>query len=212
MNQTGPAITRYAFMSGMLRGTHLTLHPTCLVHRSDNHLETLPLAGITALRVAFQRDTRKLGWGIALIVIALLLLAIAGPIGSFASGAAGEMATAGAQGVARALHGFFRLLEAVASLLPAAALACVIGGGRCARLGWMGGTMCSSACRAPSAFMRRARRDTMMLDFAEALSERLMLLKGGEADCLTCLREFVSQLEANGDLKRITAEVSPRLE
>ncbi|HEV3008799.1 MAG TPA: hypothetical protein VGX52_07175 [Burkholderiales bacterium] len=177
MNETGPAITRYGFTSGMLRGTHLTLHPTCLVHRSDNHLETLPLAGITALRVAFQRDTRKLGWGIALIVIALLLLAIAGPIGSFASGAAGEMATAGAQGVARALHGFFRLLEAVASLLPVLALACVIGGGALCALGWMGSTMLLVSLPGSERLYATRGRDSMLLDFAEALSERLMLLK-----------------------------------
>ena len=177
MSETGPAITRYGFTSGMLRGTHLTLHPTCLVHRSDNHLETLPLAGITALRVAFQRDTRKLGWGIALIVIALLLLAIAGPIGSFASGAAGEMATAGAQGVARALHGFFRLLEAVASLLPVLALACVIGGGALCALGWMGSTMLLVSLPGSERLYATRGRDSMLLDFAEALSERLMLLK-----------------------------------
>jgi hypothetical protein len=42
MNETGPALTRFAFANGMLRGTHLTLFPTCLVHRGDNHLETLP--------------------------------------------------------------------------------------------------------------------------------------------------------------------------
>ena len=69
MNETGPALTRFAFVSGVLRGTHLTLYPTCLVHRSDTHLETLPLAAMTAVGVAFRRDARKLRWGIALIVI-----------------------------------------------------------------------------------------------------------------------------------------------
>ena len=177
MSETGPALTRFAFTSGVLRGTHLTLYPTCLVHRSDNHLETLPLAGMTAVRVAFQRDTRKLGWGIALIVIALLLLAIAGPIGSFASGAAGEMASAGAQGVARALHGFFRLLEGVASLLPVLALGCVIGGGALCALGWMGSTVLLVSLPGAERLYAVRGRDTMLLDFAEALSERLMLLK-----------------------------------
>jgi hypothetical protein len=177
MSETGPAITRYAFTSGLLRGTYLTLHPTCLVHRSDNHLETLPLAGITALRVAFQRDTRKLGWGIALIVIALLLLAIAGPLGGFASGAAGEMAAAGAQGVARGLQGFFRLVEAVASVMPVAALACVIGGGALCALGWMGATQLLVSLPGAERLYTARGRDSALLDFAEAFSERLMLLK-----------------------------------
>lgn len=175
-NDTGQAIARYGFTGGALRGTHLTLHSTCLVHRGDNHLETLPLAGMTAVRVAFERDTRKLGWGIALVVVALALLAIAGPLGSFASGAAGEMAGAGA-GVARALHGFFRVLEAVASLLPVLALACVLGGGALCALGWMGATLLLVSLPGAERLYAARGRDTMLLEFAEALSERLMLLK-----------------------------------
>jgi hypothetical protein len=177
MNDTSAALARYVFTGGMLRGTHLTLHQTCLVHRGDNHLETLPLAGMTAVRVAFRRDTRKIGWGIALVVVALLLLAIAGPLGSFASGAAGEMASAGAQGVPRALHGFFRFLEGVASLLPVLALACVIGGGALGALGWMGSTLLLVSLPGSERLYAVRSRDTMLLEFAEALSERLMLLK-----------------------------------
>jgi hypothetical protein len=177
MNEAGPAITRFAFASGMLRGTHLTLYPTCLVHRSDTHLETLPLAGVTAVRVAFERDTRKLGWGIALVVVALLLLAISGPIGSFGSSAAAEVAAAGTQGVAKVLHGFFRLLEALASLMPVAALACVIGGGALCALGWMGSTTLLVSLPGSERVYPARGRNTMLLDFAEALSERLMLLK-----------------------------------
>jgi len=79
MNEPVSAVSRFEFASGLLRGTQLALHPSCLVHRSAHHVETLPLAGMTAVRVAFQRDTRKLGWGIALVVIALVMLAVAGP-------------------------------------------------------------------------------------------------------------------------------------
>jgi hypothetical protein len=172
MTETGPAITRYAFTSGLLRGTYLTLHPTCLVHRGDNHLETLPLAGITALRVAFQRDTRKLGWGIALIVIALLLLAIAGPLGKFASTA---MAT-GAQSVPVMAY-IYRLLEVVATVMPVAALGCVIGGAALCALGWMGATQLLVSLPGSERLYTARGRDSALLDFAEAFSERLMLLK-----------------------------------
>jgi hypothetical protein len=177
MSETGPALTRYTFTGGVLRGTHLTLYPTCLVHRSDNHLETLPLAGMTAVRVAFERDTRKLGWGIALVVVALILLAIAGPLSSFASSAANDMASAGAQGVPRALYSFFRLLEALGSLLPVMALACVIGGGALCALGWIGGTMLLVSLPGSERAYPARGRDTMLLDFAEALSEKLMVLR-----------------------------------
>jgi hypothetical protein len=177
MSEAGPAITRFAFASGALRGTHLTLYPTCLVHRSDTQLETLPLAGVTAVRVAFERDMRKLGWGIALIVVALLLLAISGPIGSFASSAAGEIAAASAQGVAKVLLGFFQLLEALASMMPVAALACVIGAAALCALGWIGSTTLLVSLPGSERVYPARGRDTMLLDFAEALSERLMLLK-----------------------------------
>lgn len=177
MSETGPALTRFAFERGELRGTHLTLFATCLVHRSDNHLETLPLGGVTAVRVSFERDTRKLGWGVGLVLAALLMLAVAGPISTFAGGAAGDMAAAGTQGVPRALYGFFRALEALASLLPVAALACVIGGGALGAFGWLGRTtLLVSLPGAERAYSVRGR-DTLLLDFAEALSERLMLPK-----------------------------------
>lgn len=177
MSEAGPAVTRFAFTHGALRGTHLTLHPTCLVHRSDTHLETLPLAGLTAVRVAFERDTRKLGWGVALVVVALLLLAITAPLGGFASRAAGEMSAAGSQGVTLALVGFFRLIEAFASLLPVLALACVVGGGTLCVLGWMGSTSLVVSLPGAERFYPSRGRDTLLLDFAEALSERLMVLR-----------------------------------
>ena len=176
MNETGPALTRFAFVSGVLRGTHLTLYPTCLVHRSDTHLETLPLAAMTAVGVAFRRDARKLRWGIALIVIALLLLALSGPLDRFAADAATDMAKSD-QGVGKALYGFFRFLIALASALPVAALACVIGGGALCALGWMGTkTLLVRLPGAERTYPVRGR-NTLLLDFAEALSERLMLRK-----------------------------------
>jgi hypothetical protein len=177
MAEPGPAIARFTFERGEFRGTNLTLFPTCLVHRSDNHLETLPLGGVTAVRVSFERDTRKLGWGIGLVVAALLMLAIAGPISTFAAGAAGDMASAGTQGVPRALYGFFRTLEALGSLLPVAALGCVIGGGALGAFGWLGRTALLVSLPGAERLYPVRGRDTLLLDFAEALSERLMLLK-----------------------------------
>jgi len=149
------ALTRFEFTSGLQRGSHLALYPRCLVHRSESQLETVPLVAIASLRVAFLRDPRKLRWGIALVVIALLLLAIAGPLGSLAAESASDMASGGTQGVARALYGLFRFLEGVASVMPAAALACALGGAALAIYGWRG---------------------TMLLDFAEMVSERLAAL------------------------------------
>ena len=113
MNDTGAALSNFTFTSGVLRGTQLTLHASALVHRSAHALETIPLAAITAVSVAFRRNERRLVWGIGLIVFALLFLVIAGPLGSFASSAA----SAGQQSLPIMQH-IYRVLEALASLLP----------------------------------------------------------------------------------------------
>ena len=53
--EPGAAISRFDFTSGLLRGSHFTLYSTCLTHRGEQLLETFPLAGIAALRVAYER-------------------------------------------------------------------------------------------------------------------------------------------------------------
>ena len=175
-NEAPAALTRFEFTSGLQRGSHLALYPRCLVHRSESQLETLPLAGIDSLRVAFLRDGRRLGWGIALVVIALVLLAIAGPLGSLAAQSAADMASGGTQGVARALYGLFRFFEGVASLLPAAALACALGGAALAIYGWRGTTALTLTLGGAERIYWVRGRDTLLLDFAEMVSERLAAL------------------------------------
>lgn len=171
--ETQSALSRFDFTSGELRGSQLTLYPRCLVHRSESHVETVPLARVTALRVTFERNPRQLGWGIALVVVALLLLLIAAPIGSLAHSAAQEMGASG-QGVARALYGFFRFIEVIAALLPAIALACALGGAALGVLGWRGSTTLSLLLGGSERMYAVRGRDTLLLDFAELVSERLM--------------------------------------
>jgi hypothetical protein len=176
LNEPGMALRRFDFTAGPLRGTYLTLYPACLVHRSEEHLETIPLAAVASARVAFERDMRKLGWGVALVVLALLLLAVASPIASFANGAAAELAAAGTQGVARGLLAFFRFLEAVGSLLPALGLACALAGAALAALGWMGATALALTLPGAERVFTTRGRDPRLLDFAEVLSERITTL------------------------------------
>jgi len=176
VGEPGVALTRFDFASGRLRGTHLTLFPACLVHRGESHLETLPLAAIASVRVGFERDARKLGWGVALILVALLLLAVSSPIASFANDAAAELAAAGSQGVARGLLAFFRFLEAVGSLLPAVGLACALAGAALGALGWLGETTLLLALPGAERIFTTRGRDPRLLDFSEALSERMMAL------------------------------------
>ena len=176
-NDTGPAITRYDFISGQLRGSHFTLYSSCLVHRSDTQLETLPLAAIASLRVAYERDSRKIGWGVALLVIALILFAIAGPLASLSGGAAAEMAAAGGHGVAKALHGLFRFFWSLANALPFVAFAGLLGGIGLAVLGWLGSTTLVLDLAGSERVYPVRGRNPGLLDFSEAVCERLMSLK-----------------------------------
>lgn len=176
MSDADVAVTRFDFAKGPLRGTHLVLYPTCLVHRGETHLETIPLAAVASVRVGFERNARRLGWGVALVVLALLLLALSSPLGTFASGAAAEMSAAGTQGVARGLYAFFSFLEAVASLLPALAFASVLGGAALGALGWLGQTTLSLALPGSQRLFPAHGRDTRLLEFAQTLSERMMSL------------------------------------
>jgi hypothetical protein len=176
VGDSGVALRRFDFTAGRLRGTNLTLYTGCLVHRGESHLETLPLASLASVRVAFERDVRKIGWGAALVVLALVLLAIASPIAGFAGSAAAEVASAGSQGVARGLLAFFHFLEAVGSLLPAVGLACALGGAALGALGWLGQTTLALALPGAERVFTTRGRDPRLLDFAEALSERVMAL------------------------------------
>ena len=170
MKDPGAALGRF----DLAGGTHLTLYRNCLVQRGDTHLETLPLAGIVAVSVGFARDPRRIGWGAALVAAAVVLFVLSGPLGVLAGGAAGEMGGAGVQGVARALQALFRFIEAVASVLPFIAIACASGGAVLAALGWRGSTVLTLSLAGFERVYAARGHDRVMLEFAEALSERLM--------------------------------------
>jgi len=158
-------------------GGHLSLYRSCMVERTSTHFETLPLANVVAVRVSFERDQRKLGWGVVLVVMALMLFAISGPLGMFAGSAAADMASAGTQGVARALLILFRFFEALASLMPALALASVLGGFALGYFGWRGSTVLHvTLAGTERAFVSRGQ-NKLLIDFAELVGERLMSLE-----------------------------------
>jgi hypothetical protein len=173
MSEAGAAIARFDFDQGLLRGSSMTLYATCLVHRSDFHIETLPLAALSSVRVAFERNQRRIGWGAALLVIALIMLALSGPLMALSGSAAGEV-TSSATGVAGALYGFFRVIESVARALPVAAALTALSGAALAALGWLGGTSLTLTFAGGERIYPVRGRNTRLLDFTEAVAERLM--------------------------------------
>jgi hypothetical protein len=171
VNELAP-IARFEFGAGPLRGSELVLYRTSLVHRGGVELETLQLASIAALRVAFARDGRRLGWGIALIVVALLFLLVSAPLASLGAQQAADTAAAG--GVGKLLIGFFHAVEAIATVLPVLALGCALGGAFLVVRGWQGTTTLTVSFGAFERSYAARGRDPLLLDFADRLSARLM--------------------------------------
>jgi hypothetical protein len=169
MSDTGPALSRLD-LSG---ASHLSLHRSALVMRSDFEFETMPLTGISSLRVAYERDSGRVGWGASLVIVALLLFVIASPVGGLAASAAREMAGAGAQGVGRALEVFFRIVEAVASALPYIALVVAIGGALLVATGWRGYTVLTLSLAGAERVYSAKGHDRQMMEFGELVAEHL---------------------------------------
>ncbi len=173
MNDPGGGLTRFDIGSGEHRGTHLTLHPGCLVHRGGSHLETLPFAALSSVRVEFRRDARRLAWGAGLLVAALVLFAVAAPLTGLAAAAAEEMA-AGSGSVAAVLASAFRALEALAHLLPFAAALAAAGGAVLCALGWVGTTTLTVCFAGGERAYPVWGRNVLLLEFSERLCEQLM--------------------------------------
>lgn len=178
-------LTEFEFRGGALRGAQLTLYPNRIVLQGGGAMETVPLAHLAAVRVAFGREPRKLNWAIALAVTALLLASIAGPLQSFASAAAAEVAEharreASAGGVPRALIASFRALGGFASLLPAAAAALAAWAAALAAFYWLGRTTLTLSFGAVQRAYAVRGRDRLLHDFAESVGRKLAELAAGK--------------------------------
>lgn len=164
-------IATYPFLTGPLRGTQLALYASRLLHQGAEQMESIALSAVSAVSVGYERDFWRIAWGIVLFLVALLLFLIAGPL----SGAAAEAAMDinGAHSVAKLLRGTLLFLGALASILPAAGVAALLGGGALAVFGWMGTTtLVLSLPVAERAYPVRGQNRTLV-DFAELLAERV---------------------------------------
>lgn len=155
-------------------GSRLTLYSNRVLHEGAGTLEIVPLGRLASVRVAFERDPRKLKWAVALLLVALVLALLAGPLQGWI-GAAAAKVTEGARresldavllAAFGALDGLARLMPAVALVLAAVAAALVV-------FFWLGLTtltLCFGAVERAYAVRGRSR---LLVEFAETVAARL---------------------------------------
>jgi hypothetical protein len=164
-------IASFEFSTGPLRGTQLSLYGTRLLHHGIGQMDSMALGAIAAVRVGYERDVRRIGWGVVLALVAVLFFAVAGPLSGAAAEAAAEVS--GGHSIARLLRGTLLVLGAIASLLPAVGVACLLGGGALAAFGWIGTTTLVLSLPATDRAYAVRGQSRMLVDFAELLAERV---------------------------------------
>lgn len=170
-------VEEFVFQRGALRGTQFTLLESRLLHLGTDSSESIALEAVASVRIAFERDARRIGWGVALGALALAVFALAGPLGALAGRGLAEISAQiardgpQASAVAQFLESALRALVFVVGLMPLAAGALFLWGAALAASGWIGRT--TLALVLPSAEREYAvpGRDHSLIDFAEALSQ-----------------------------------------
>ena len=167
-------LAEFEIGSGVLSGSRLTLYANRLVLHGGDAMETVPLAHLASVRVAFERDPRKLNWAVAMLVVALILAMVSGPLqGWIAALAASVKEHAGRESLEAvllasfsALGGLARLLSPLAVALAAAAVALLV-------FFWLGlTTLTLSFAAVERAFPVRGR-NIFLVQFAEAVAAQL---------------------------------------
>ncbi|MGH8687918.1 MAG: hypothetical protein ACREVQ_09440 [Burkholderiales bacterium] len=164
-------IASFDFASGVLRGTQLSLFGTRLLHHGPGYMESMTLDGISAVRVAYARNLRGISWGAVLAVVALVLFLVSGPLAGLATEGASDVNGTGS--IAHLLRATLLFLGAIASILPALGLGCLIGGVALAGFGWFGATTLALSMPGGEREFGVRGRNRMLVDFADLLAERV---------------------------------------
>lgn len=159
-------------------GVRLTLFANRLVLQGANAEETVPLAHLASVRVAFERDPHKLGWAVALLAAAAALAAASAPLQRWIAGAVEKFGDpVRPESLDSVLHGVFNALGAIASLLPALAAALAAGAVALLAFFWLGRTTLTLAFAATERACPARGRDRRLFEFAETLGDRLAARK-----------------------------------
>jgi hypothetical protein len=153
----------------------LSLHADRLVHHGGDAMETVPLAHLASVRVAFEREPHKLNWAAGLLVAALLLAAASGPLhGAVTALAAGVKEQAGRESLdallvssSSALASLARLLLPIAAVLAGVAVVLLA-------LFALGRTTLTLAYAATERRWSVRGRNRPLMEFAERVCDQLI--------------------------------------
>lgn len=160
-------------------GTHLTLYANRMELHGGDAMEIVPLAHLASVRVAFERDPRKLNWAIGLLATALVLASLSSPLRNWMAELAAKVSAGGGResldsvliAAFTALGNLARLLSPVAAFLAAAGVALLV-------LFWLGRTSLTLAFAATERSCSVRGRDSRLAEFAELVGEQLSARKG----------------------------------
>jgi len=157
-------------------GSQLTLYQNRVVHEGGGALEIVPLAHLASVRVAFERDARKLNWAFVLLLVALALLIASGPLLGWSTAAAARVAeNARRESLDAVLLASFGAIAGLARLLP---LLAGLLGAIAAALGalfFLGGTALTLSFAAAQRVFAMRGRNRQLVEFAQAIGEQLAL-------------------------------------
>ncbi len=166
-----PPIATFDFPSGPLRGTQLTLTASRLLHTGLGQMESLALGAIASVSVGYRRDPQRIGMGVTLVFMALLLFVLFRPLGTLAAGVGAEVADGPAVG--QLLRVVMRSLEIFASLMPVIAAALLAWGGAVIWFGWLGATTLVLGLPGIERAYQVRGMSHQLRDFSELLAERV---------------------------------------
>jgi hypothetical protein len=172
------SLAEFEIGSGAQRRSRLTLYANRLVHQGGDAMETVPLAQLASVRVAFERDPRKVNWAAALLVTALILALVSGPLQAWMLELAGKVAVSGGResletallAIFTALGHLARLLFPVAMMLAAGAVALLV-------FFWLGRTTLTLSFAAAERTFPVQGRNLLLVQFAEAVADQLAARK-----------------------------------
>jgi len=168
-------LTEFDFGSG----GRLALYTNRVVLHGGDAMESVPLAQLASVRVAFERDSRKLNWAIGLSLAALVLAAMSGPLQAWMQTLSGEVRKGGAELLAPVLLASFGAIQHLARLFVPIALALFAGAAALLFFFWLGQTTLTLSFAAVERAFPVRGRNPLLVQFAEAVAEQLAAPRGG---------------------------------